>query len=195
MIRSLIQFNLVFNELFSTKKTKLLLLLFVAIISLIPNNLQAQEIDNVSDEVKSQNLFYIERNKNTNRVVYDVRIQSDGYLFEDEPLDVYWLLFADSGEREELNRFENNRAYGIDIENYKKDELEFTLSANDERKLFVRRINNEYKAIIELDKKEFILDHIYVTADEESFMPTVQYVEVFAKDIATGEDIYKKVEK
>jgi len=194
MIRNLVQFDLVFNELFSTKKTKILLSLFVAIICLFPHNLQAQEIDNVTDEVKSQNLFYIERNKNTNRVMCDLRIQPDGYIFEDEPLDAYWLLYAKNGEREELTRFDN-RAYGVDIENYKKDELKFTLSANDEKKLFVRRINNEYKAIIELDKKEFILDHIYVTADEESFIPTVQYVEIFAKDIATGEDIYKKIEK
>lgn len=94
-----------------------------------------------------------------------------------------------------MNRIENNRAYDVDIENYKKDKLEFTISANDEIKLFIRRINNEYKAIIKLDQKEFILDHIYVTADEESFKPTVQYVEIFAKDIATGEDIYKKIEK
>lgn len=195
MIRNLIQFNLVFNELFSIKKTKILLSSFVAIISLFSHNLQAQESDVAADSIKSENLFYIERNKNTNRALYDARIQPDGYLFEDEPLDVYWLMYADNGEREELNRIENNRAYGVNIEKYKKDKLEFTLSANDERKLFVRRINNEYKAIIELDQKEFILDYIYVTADEESFMPTVQYIEIFANDIATGEDIYKKIEK
>ena len=194
MIRNMVKFNLVINKLNSIKKPKMLLFVFAVCFSLFSLNLHAQESDVAADSIKSVNLFYIERNKNTNRVMCDLRIQPDGYIFKDEPLDAYWLLYAKNGEREELTRFDN-RAYGVDIENYKKDELKFTLSANDEKKLFVRRINNEYKAIIELDKKECILDHIYVTADEESFIPTVQYVEIFAKDIATGEDIYKKREK
>jgi hypothetical protein len=60
-------------------------------------------------------LFTIERSKNANLVVYDARLTASGELDPKNPVVVYWLMNAQKGEREELNRVERNRAYGFDV--------------------------------------------------------------------------------
>jgi hypothetical protein len=51
-------------------------------------------------------LFTIERSKNANLVVYDARLTDSGELDPKSAVVVYWLLKAQDGRREELNRVE-----------------------------------------------------------------------------------------
>lgn len=57
--------------------------------------------------------FVIYRNKNANVVVYSGKLNPDGTLNANDPLDVYWVMFEQDGHpREELNLIERNSAYG-----------------------------------------------------------------------------------
>src|SRR5262247_4394987 len=60
-------------------------------------------------------LFVIERSKNKNIVVYDANRGPAGELDASEPVVAYWLLNGEADKREELNRVERERAYGVDV--------------------------------------------------------------------------------
>lgn len=47
----------------------------------------------------TKNLFKIERNKNTNIVMYDVILSDDGSIDKTHPIDAYWLMNATDGQR------------------------------------------------------------------------------------------------
>src|SRR5262245_32304027 len=60
-------------------------------------------------------LFVVERSKNANVVAYDANRGPAGNFNSSEPVVVYWLLNGQADKREELNRVERDRAYGVDV--------------------------------------------------------------------------------
>ena len=150
----------------------------------------------IADEQNSltaQRLFHIERNKNANIVIYDAQVQSDGNLYQEQPVIVYWLMFAKDSSHQGLNRIENNRAYGFESEGLGTDSLIIMLKANTERRIKIRQIKGRYRAIITVGDKEVYLEHIYVMADDKGLRSSVQYVEIFGTDSKTGDDFYEKI--
>src|SRR5262249_39724099 len=59
-------------------------------------------------------LFVIERSKNANIVAYDAKRTPAGDLDASEPVVAYWLLNGEKDKREELNRVEKDKAYGVE---------------------------------------------------------------------------------
>src|SRR5436190_15974614 len=80
-------------------------------------------VSHTSVAQQSQSLFFIERNKNANIVQYDAKLASDGLFDAREPVTGYWIMKAENGRREELNRIERELAYG------------FTTRVDDSRKI------------------------------------------------------------
>jgi hypothetical protein len=58
---------------------------------------------------ENKNLFKIERNKNANIIVYDIRLNPDGSINKKNPIDAYWILYAKQGQREEITAFEKKK--------------------------------------------------------------------------------------
>jgi hypothetical protein len=72
---------------------------------------------------RAVDLFVIERSKNRNVVRYDLVLDKSGFYDTRRPLDVYWLMLAEDGRREELSILER-RAYGFELlPNAKPNEL------------------------------------------------------------------------
>src|SRR5262249_37928011 len=59
-------------------------------------------------------LFIVARSTNANVVAYDANRGPDGAFVKAEPVVAYWLLDGDESRREELTRFQRNRAYGVE---------------------------------------------------------------------------------
>ena len=137
-------------------------------------------------------LFYIERNKNANIVIYEAHVESDGSLDSEAPVLVYWLMNEEDGRRQELNRFENKRAYGFNSELLSKDSILLELKVNINRDVVVSRVGDNFKAVTTIKGKNASLDRIYIMADESKLPPDVQYLELFGKDLYTEEDLYEK---
>ena len=137
-------------------------------------------------------LFYIERNKNANLVIYEAGVKSDGSLHSEDPVIVYWLMNEEDGQREDLNRFERKRAYGFDSEILAKDSVLLELKVDINRDVVVRRVGDNFKAVTIIEGKKASLDRIYIMADESGWRPDVQYLELFGKDLNTEEDLYEK---
>jgi hypothetical protein len=140
----------------------------------------------------ARRLFYIERNKNANIVIYEAQVESDGSLRSEDPVIAYWLMNEEDGHRQDLNRFERKRAYGFDSELLAKDSVLLELKADIKRDVVVSRVGDNFKAVTIIEGKKASLDRIYIMADESGFRPDVQYLELFGKDLYTEEDLYEK---
>ena len=144
-------------------------------------------------EGTNQRLFVIERSKNANIVQYDARLTADGVLDPKEPVKVYWILLAEDGRHEELSLV-GRMGYGFDV---KRDSSGkswvMTSAAYRKREITVRQAGTVVRAEILIDGKPSILEKLYVNSTEGRSLPTVNYIEIFGKDLQTGEERCEKL--
>lgn len=141
-------------------------------------------------------LFYIQRNHNKNTIIYDANFDKNGNLIEDKPIDVYWIRYEEQGQRMELRTVEKMFAYGVEC---KKNEshnnyYQVKLVAYEKRKLWLKQ-EAPFKAVvyIMINNKLSHLNHLYIFADNSGIWPDVKYIELFGKDIATGNNNYERI--
>eukprot|EP00164_Ancoracysta_twista_P002589 GFYU01003444.1.p1 GENE.GFYU01003444.1~~GFYU01003444.1.p1 ORF type:complete len:157 (+),score=35.62 GFYU01003444.1:52-522(+) len=141
-------------------------------------------------------LFYIQRTKNANTVIYEAKLDKDGSLNAKEPVVVFWEMYAKSadGPTEGLNFMERNQAYGLSAKSTGESGVfEVTLKAFNKRKVTVR-LDGEGNpaAFIEINGVQCRLHKIWVEAKETSMLPSVAYVELSGVD-ADGNEVSEKV--
>lgn len=142
-------------------------------------------------------LFIIQRNKNTNTVVYAVNKEDDGAIKADEPVNVYWIMFEKDGNPTEgLNFLERNSAYGTSSEAGEEDgHFMVTVSALKDRPLEVFLDESGAPvAQVEISGEVGNLKRIFVKSKSSMIgLPKVQYVELFGVHPADGTDVYEKI--
>ncbi len=140
-------------------------------------------------------LFYIQRNHNSNTIIYDAKYDKHGNLDKDEPIVVYWRRYDEQGQKMELRNIEKRYAYGVDWEKveYKKM-YSIKLVADKKHKFWLKQLS-PFKSVIitEINKELSVLDHIYIYADNSGFWPKVKYIELFDEDIVMGKKCMKKL--
>lgn len=135
----------------------------------------------------NKSLFFIQRNKNKNTIVYDAKLVN-GKLNDSNPIDAYWLRYGSTGERKELTWAQSTFAYGY---SFKKDGTSkgfyITLTAYDKRKIHLHTdANGQPIATMTINGKQCRLNYIWVYADDQSSWPTVYHVDLNGTELATG---------
>eukprot|EP00033_Pygsuia_biforma_P000958 GCRY01001100.1.p1 GENE.GCRY01001100.1~~GCRY01001100.1.p1 ORF type:complete len:187 (+),score=36.41 GCRY01001100.1:100-660(+) len=165
-------------------------------------------------------LFYIQRSKNSNLVVYFANANDEGVFDDKTPVTVEWYnMFQmkdpkyddlDAIPKEGLNALENKMAYGIKCEK-KDDEVEATVVSLKKRKMLIRKAaekestltygdkkfegkTRKFVAECDINNKRALLKSIYVQAKETMFLPKVAYVVLFGYDLETGEEVHEKID-
>ena len=125
----------------------------------------------------AQSLFFIQRNLNTNTIVYDVDLDKE-YINSNHPIDAYWLRYGEDGRRKNLSWLESILAYG-----YSSKKLEngyrIKLKAYNDRYIQLEEIDGRWKAIITINNTACYLQNVYVYADESGILPDVKYVDIY----------------
>ena len=142
---------------------------------------------------KAQRLFRIERSKNDNIVVYDALVTQDGLLQSDEPVDAYWLALAEDGRRTKLSRIQKRFAYGFKTRFLDEDTVVMKMAADIGREITVDVVKGVPRAVTDIAGREAVLDRIYVKSIEKKLWPSVEYLELFGVDAATGEERYERI--
>ena len=135
-----------------------------------------------------KSLFFLQRNRNENTIVYDAKLKANGDFDSADPIDVFWLRYTSTGYRRELKWLERTFAYGYSSNKLKgKNEFSIKLTAYDGREIRLKK-NAEGKPIATIicNGKECRLDFIYVYADESGSWPKVIHVDIYATDTKTG---------
>jgi len=130
----------------------------------------------------TQPLFFIERSKNSNIVQYDVRVTEDGNLAGEAPVHVYWVL--EDGDQRELSGLEKRCAYGIESQKrLGQNRCKIVLAAFKERPITVKKTADGYKAFVQINGTESILERVYVKSGEGLVgLPIVHHVDIFGRN-------------
>lgn len=140
-------------------------------------------------------MFYIQRNHNSNTVVYEANFDDIGQLVKDEPLKVEWIRYDEEGQRKELTYIQGWYAYGVKWKKQKDKENNYVveLVAHKDRKLWLEQ-NGPFKAKVYtfINNQYSELDHLYIQADNSGVWPKVEYIELFGNDTKTGSNTYEK---
>ncbi|MDR2676907.1 MAG: DUF4833 domain-containing protein [Endomicrobium sp.] len=142
----------------------------------------------------NKNLFKIERNKNTNIVMYDIILNSDGQIDTNNRnfIDFYWVLHAKQGQRKKITVFEKS-AYGFKTRYNNNGYYELILKAVPDRIMKIIIINKIPKLETEINSRRSYLNTVYVFANNSSFMPKVLYYILTGIDIETEKIVTEKI--
>jgi len=140
-------------------------------------------------------LFYIQRSANINTIVYDANLLPNGDFDKENPISVYWIRYQEQGQKKELTWIQNFLAYGISAkETTRENDFDAWVVSYKKKKLKVGFDKHKKPcAQLEINHKLARLDHVFVKTEGSNLRPKVLYVEVFGKDMTTGEDIYEKI--
>lgn len=145
----------------------------------------------------SNMLFYIQRTHNTNTIVYDINLNKDQTINESEPVNVYWIRYADQGETMPLSLIQRKFAYGVTstIIDKEKKIFKIKLKAYGKREIFLmkHKSSNNYHAYIHINGTLSVLTHIFFKTDGGTFWsPNVEYVELTGTNITTGKTVIER---
>lgn len=132
-------------------------------------------------------MFYVQRDPNTNTVVYELNRTAQGTLDEKEPVHAFWIRYADGNEYKELNYIQRKFAYGLNATKQDKDTYELKFACYSKLSLFLRRsTDGRYRIYTTINQREAILDRVFVRIEGGTFwVPNVLYVELSGRDAAT----------
>ena len=144
-------------------------------------------------ETCPEHLFVIERSKNSNIVAYDANRRPDGEWNSSEPVVAYWLLNGEKDKREELNRVERERAYGVQAKaGHDAGTWVLSFKARKSRRVTISMRNGCPVAITSIGGRDGILRRIFVRSTEGFGLPKVDSVELFGEDLETAGPLHEK---
>lgn len=139
-------------------------------------------------------LFFIQRDPNINTLIYEINLNK-GALVEEEPVHVYWIRYADKGQKEELNYIQRNFAYGVRSKFVSKDNYEIHFVSYKKKQMFLRKsTDNKFYIFTDINKKQAILKQVFVRVNGGSFwVPNIEYVELKGIDPVTGLEVVERM--
>lgn len=137
--------------------------------------------------VNENSLFYIQRSKNTNAIVYEVNRLADGKINPIEPVRVFWINYASDSSTSELSLIQRKYAYGIYTKQHNKQKNTFILQlvAYKKRNIFLLPSGNEkhFIALMTINGKLSELKRVFVSISGGTFwFPKVDYIELSGID-------------
>lgn len=139
-------------------------------------------------------LFFIQRDPNINTLIYEINLNK-GVLVDGEPVHVYWLRYADKGQKEELNYIQRNFAYGVKSTFLSKDNYEIHFVSYKKKQMFLRKsTDNKFYIFTDINKKQAILKQVFIRVNGGSFwVPKIEYVELKGIDPLTGLEVVERM--
>ncbi len=126
-------------------------------------------------------LFYLQRDPNTNTIIYELNLKDDGKVDPEKPVNIYWIRYADKGQKEELSYVQRKFAYGLQTRAIGNDEYELRFVSHKKLPLYLKRsaVDKKYHVYIDANDKRIMLDRVFVRIEGGSYwIPNVRYVEL-----------------
>lgn len=138
--------------------------------------------------VPKEHVFVVERNKNSNRVCYDINLQN-GSLCLEAPLNSYW---AGEDWTDGLTFLDRKMAFGVKIISTEKDKAVVHLTAYKKLKILICKHKGKWVGIVKLNGHEMILEKLYAQM-KAPMLIKCEYVDVYGTDINTGEKHIERI--
>ncbi|ALL07156.1 CDP-alcohol phosphatidyltransferase [Pedobacter sp. PACM 27299] len=185
-----------------TKISRVCLALFIFMLTVFTVNAQTADRNNPSPlkfptpkGIKNQ-LFYLQRDPNTNTIIYELNVDAKGEVNRAEPLLVYWLRYDDNGEKKDLSYIQRKFAYGIQTKEIGKDQYEIRFVSHKKIPMYlmVSKEDQKFHVYVTVNNKKIELNKIFVRIEGGSFwLPNVKYVELSGINTATDTPVIERI--
>ncbi len=140
----------------------------------------------------SRFLFYVQRNKNTNAIVYETNLLENGSLNPENPVHVFWLRYSEDSTAAELSFIQRNYAYGLDSKPLIGKPGQFVLNfvSYEKKKFYLIPVGDDknYQAFTFINGKMAILDRVFIRLNGGTFwFPVVEDIEMMGRDPQTNQ--------
>lgn len=145
--------------------------------------------------IKNQ-LFYLQRDPNTNTIICELNIDRDGEVNEKDPIKVYWIRYASNGEKEDLNYIQRKFAYGIQTKAIGNDQYELRFVSHKKLPLYLIKSadDKKYHVYVTVNNKKIQIERIFLRIEGGSFwLPNVKYVELKGINTANKSQIIERI--
>lgn len=139
-------------------------------------------------------LFYLQRSKDANTVVYQANFLADQKLSPQKPVAVYWMRYAEQGQREELSAIQWQLAYGYQHRPCAPGTYELRLNAYPKRPLHVVHNQGKTVAMMEINGQKACLQKVFVQlASSFRLVPKVAYIDLYGVDPDSGQPVHERI--
>ena len=141
-----------------------------------------------------ERLFYVQRTPNSNTIVYELNIDSDGKINEDEPVHPYWIRYHDKGEKADLNFIQRKFAYGVTSKPLGNGKFDIRFVSYKKFPLtLMKGSDGKYHIFATISQHQLIVNRIFLRIEGGSFwVPNVRFVEFKGTDPATGKEVTER---
>lgn len=174
--------------------------IFFTIISNYPINIFAQGKSPADTfpvpRENSIRLFYLQRQPNTNTIVYDLNLKNNK-LDTDNPVHGYWIRYQEKGQREELSWIQRTFAYGIHSKKISNDEYELNFVSYKKKKFWLEKDPAGLWSVFAKlrNGKKIVLKRIYIHINGGSFWsPNIEYVELKGLEPDTNQEVRERIQ-
>lgn len=144
----------------------------------------------------SNQLFYLQRDPNTNTIICELNIAKDGDVDEKDPIKVYWIRYASNSEKEDLSYIQRKFAYGIQTKAIGNDQYELRFVSHKKLPLYLTKSaeDKKYHVYVTVNNKKIQVERIFLRIEGGSFwLPNVKYVELKGINIANKTPIIERI--
>jgi hypothetical protein len=142
-------------------------------------------------------LFYLQRNSNTNTIIYQLNLDGLGRLNSKEPIHVFWMRYEEEGQPKELNFIQRRFAYGLKVRQIKPDTYQLHFVSYSRFILYLDKPEgtDKYRVYATISRKRAVLKRIYIHIEEGGslWMPNVKYVELSGTDADSGLELKERI--
>jgi len=141
-------------------------------------------------------LFYLQRDPNTNTIIYQLNVNSAGQVDEEEPINVFWLRYDEQGQRKELIFIQRKFAYGLTAKKLAADKYELKFAAYDKVPFYPLKsgADKAFHVCTVVANKQILLTRVYLRIEGNTFwVPKVRYIEFKGWDAATHASVVTRV--
>jgi hypothetical protein len=148
----------------------------------------------LAEPVTETGLFYIARSTNANVVMYEANLGPDRQLDPEKPVNVYWIRYAEQGQKERLSSVQWHLAYGYKHRQPQPEAFDVYLNAFKKRPVRVVMRDGRPMAYTQINGRVAHLRKVFVQVDPDSgLMPRVQYMELFGTDTSTDKMVSERI--
>lgn len=140
-------------------------------------------------------LFYVQRDPNSNTIIYDLNQDAMGQLDTENPIHPYWIKYNEKGQKEELNLIQRKFAYGLVTKPLGNNKFDVRFVSYKKYPLLLMRsaTDNKYHVYATIAKKQVVLNRIFLKIEGGSFwIPNVVYAEIKGIDPDTGKEVIER---
>ncbi|MCF2496728.1 DUF4833 domain-containing protein [Dyadobacter chenhuakuii] len=133
-------------------------------------------------------LFYLQRDGNANTICYTLNLGKSGELNINNPIKMFWVMYAEKGAHKELNFLQKRYAYGINVYPQGKDSYEIKTVSYPSRSLFLRKnIDNQFQVFTNINNQHCTLKRVFIRIDGGTpLSPHIKHIELHGIELTSS---------